>query len=222
MKISRSYRVKAIVVFVSIFFMGLGIALMRFSAMGTDPCNSFNFGIAEHFDIPLGVPAAILNLILLIFSILFYRDSIGLGTIVNMFGCGFAADFWRIFFRTTISEESFAILDDSIGLRFILVLIGISILGFFASFYMAANMGLAPYDAMAFIIEKLAKIKFRNARIIVDSTALILAVIVTMPDGRTLQVIGIGTVILALGLGPILAFIMENLARPLIQRWSRG
>ena len=87
---------------------------------------------------------------------------------------------------------------------------------------MAANMGLAPYDAMAFIIEKLAKIKFRNARIIVDSTALILAVIVTMPDGRTLQVIGIGTVILALGLGPILAFIMENLARPLIQRWSRG
>ena len=56
----------------------------------------------------------------------------------------------------------------------------------------------------------------------VDSTHLVLAVLVTFPDGTTLRYVGLATVMLAASLGPIFAFVMENITRPFISNLAKG
>ena len=222
MKFNRAYKIKAVIVIFSIFFVGLGITLLRFSMFGTDPFNAFNFGVAEHFGFPLTVPFIAGNIIFFIPALIFFRDSIGLGTIINWFGCGTSADIWRMILTSTLSESFFASLPDSYFYRLMFLLLGIVILGTAASFYMAADMGLLPYDAVPFIIQRFTKWKFRWARVCWDSIFLILAVCITMLDGTTFEIVGIGTLFLAVGLGPILNFVMDNIARPAIASLTRG
>lgn len=222
MNLSRATKIKAVITFFSIFLIGLGIALLRLSSLGVDPGSSFSFSISEHFDIAFGVVAMVVNLLLFIPAILFYRSSIGFGTVVQIFGIGFAADFWR-YFVTSMNPQFFAEeMPYNFSLQLMVLIAGILVLGFFASFYMAADMGLNPYDACPFIIQRFTKWKFRWARVLWDSSFLVMGFCISMLDGTTFEIIGLGTLFLAMGLGPILNFVMDNIARPTIAALTRG
>ena len=82
--------------------------------------------------------------------------------------------------------------------------------------YMVADMGIAPYDSVAIIIEKLThqKIPFHKARILSDVVVVIIGIIFATASGAGIwSVVGIGTIINACFNGPLIQFFKTKLER---------
>jgi len=78
------------------------------------------------------------------------------------------------------------------------------------SFYVTCNLGMAPYDAISYLVPERTKIPFRWWRIFLD----VVCVSVGFACGAS---IGIGTLIMAFGTGPILPLLNQYVAKPLLK-----
>lgn len=215
----KRYLYRYLIVIVSMMLNGLGVALMRISCMGTDPFSSMNYSFSEFFHIPLGTVVILVSCILLGLSFFTMRSSLGFGTVANMALLGTSADLWTsLITRAAGHEISFAG-TEALALRTLLVCLGILCMIFFNSFYISANSGMSPYDALGFIIEKLSGgFPFKWARVVTDIVCVVIAYLVAGRNGSQWELIGIGTVIMAFGTGPLLSFFKEHIAQPFVRR----
>ena len=84
-------------------------------------------------------------------------------------------------------------------------------------------MGVSTYDAIALIIsQKQDKVKFQFVRIGTDFVCVALGVILCLMSGMTLGQIGanvgVGTIIAAFFMGPLIAFFNTHVAEPFLER----
>ncbi|SFM18544.1 Uncharacterized membrane protein YczE [Gracilibacillus orientalis] len=186
-------------------FIGIAVALLRISALGTDPYSTLNLGISGFLSISFGVYQLIFNPLLLVVVFLYYRSLIGIGTIVNMVGIGFISDF--IVFGYGIFFDDMSIL----AIRIALVAIAVIFASLGVALYITPNLGISPYDALAFVIEKISKnkISFPIARITTD----ILCVAIGFSFGA---IVGVATIILAFFTGPFIQFFRKRVAEPML------
>lgn len=203
-RILQRYSLKRVTfMLVGIVLIGMCVAAYRMSGFGVDPFTCMNLGISGFNGMLFGTWQLIINIILLIIVFFTVRHCIGIGTIINMICVGYIADFlcW--------------ILQDKMGFVTTLpIQIGLLVIGtLFASvgcaMYMAAELGIAPYDSVAFIITKLTKdkVSFRMARIVSDITCVCIGVIFCIiSHGRLSAIIGIGTLVNASCNGPLIQF----------------
>lgn len=75
---------------------------------------------------------------------------------------------------------------------------------------MTANLGMAPYDCVSFIVPNKTKLPFRWWRIISD----FICVAVGFACGAT---VGVGTLIMAFGTGPLLPLCNQYIAAPALR-----
>lgn len=217
--IQKPYLLRYLVVLVSMAFNGLGVSLMRISCLGTDPFNSMNYSFSEFFHISLGAVVIAVSCVLLIFSFFTMRNSLGFGTVANMLLLGTSADIWTSLITAVAGHEFSYTGMEQFPLRLLLVCMGILCMIFFNSFYISADLGMAPYDALGFIVEKRSgTIPFQWARILIDSVCVIMAFLVAGKRGNPWELIGIGTIIMAFGTGPLLAWFKSRVAEPFVQR----
>ena len=98
------------------------------------------------------------------------------------------------------------------GIRLLLVCIGVVVISFGVSMYQTADAGVAPWDSLSLILTKrVPKISYFWHRIFTD----VLAVIVSMIAGG---VVGIGTAVCALGLGPVVHFFNRTVSEKLVEK----
>lgn len=215
----KSYVLRYIVVILSIFLVGLAMSIMRVSAMGTEPFSCLNYSISEHFGIPMGITMASINGVLLVLSFFTMRESLGFGTVVNMLCLGTAADIWGNVIQILVGHKISFSGTEHFALRLLLMCVGMVMMVFFCSFYMSCEMGMAPYDSLGYIIEKLTgKIPFKWARVAADSICVVTAYFFARMNGTQWELIGIGTVIMAFCIGPLLSFFRKNVAEPFVTR----
>ncbi|MFC4402777.1 YczE/YyaS/YitT family protein [Gracilibacillus xinjiangensis] len=186
-------------------FIGIAVALLRISALGTDPFSTINLGLSDFLDISFGMYQLGFNILLFLVIFILYRSSIGIGTLVNMVGIGFISDLFVFGY--------FFYFDDS---TVMLVRIAMMISAvFFASLgvalYITPNLGMAPYDALAFAIEKVSrqKIRFPAARIMTD----VACVVIGFSFGA---IVGVATVIFAFFTGPFVQYFRKKIAEPML------
>ena len=79
------------------------------------------------------------------------------------------------------------------------MIFAVTMCSFAAAMYMEADMGIAPYDAVGVIIEKISnrKIPFKVARVLTD----VICVAIGFPFG---SIVGVATVITAFCMGPLI------------------
>ena len=109
----------------------------------------------------------------------------------------------------------------SLPLRIIALLLGCLFAGMGVAFYMAAEMGIAPYDSVALIIEKMTKgkIPFQYARVASDVTVVLVGAAFCLMAGNDLwMILGVGTVCNAFLNGPLIQFFRTHVAEPLMNR----
>lgn len=141
------------------------------------------------------------------------RHCIGLGTIVNMVGVGYVADFlcWLLTEQLSLTV--------TMPLRIVFLALGTLLCSFGCALYMVADLGIAPYDSVAFIITKYTreKVSFRVARVMSDVCVMVVGVAFCLMAKNSLwEIIGIGTVVNALCNGPLIQFFrgkIENAAK---------
>lgn len=215
MKTEKNQFLKRCIMMVTgILFIGICVGAYRLSAFGVDAFTCMNLGISGFLHMSFGNWQLIMNAVILAVVFFTVRSCIGAGTIVNMVGVGYLADFICWLFQEVLRVEM------SLPLRILALFIGSIFAGLGVAFYMAADMGIAPYDSVAVIIEKVTggRIQFQYARILGDVTAVIIGVAFCLLSGGNLWlIIGIGTVCNALFNGPLIQFFKVHAALPIME-----
>lgn len=190
---------------ISVFFMGVSVALLELTSFGPDPFSAMNYSISNCLHLAFGTWQLILNVVLIIFLLITRRSLLGPGTIGNMVIVGYSADL------TTYLIDRFVTLDYSLLSVRILIAIPACILFLIsAALYMNSETGTSPYDALSFFIfDKIKKINSKAAffwvRIIYDATVTLIAVLFGLL-GSSMSV-GPITIVMIVALGPAVDFV---------------
>lgn len=186
--------------------MGFSVVLMRFSLCGNDPFSCMNLGYASVSGLSYGACVIIFNLLLILPVLWLDRSYIRVGTLVNMFLLGIIADFWYALLAplAVFSEPSLL-------LRGLLLLSGVLLTCLACSFYMSSRLGMGPYDAIGWILAARTngRMSFRTVRVLID----ICAVTIGFACG---SIVGLGTLVLACGTGPLIEFFNKKISQPLL------
>lgn len=198
-----------------VIICAISVGIFKIAALGVDPFQSFMAGLDSVIPISFGTLYVITNAVLLLFALVFDRHYIGIATFINLFLLGYITQFTYEYLQTVIVEPSIVV-------RFICLFIGIVIICFGSAFYMTADLGVSTYDAIALIISNTwKKGKFQYVRIITDLVCVALGVSLFLLSGagiiRVPEIAGIGTIITAFFMGPLIEFFNVHAARPFLR-----
>ena len=190
---------------------GISVGMFKHAALGVDPLQSLMSGLDAVIPIRFGTLYVLANVLLLGFALLMDRHKIGIATLINLFLLGYVAEF---------SQAVFASLFPALGIagRVVLLLVAVLIICVASSLYFTADLGVSTYDAVSLIwSEKQKRIPFRFCRIICDLICVVLgAVLCRAGDVAVIGVVGIGTIITAFFMGPLIDYFNGHLAEPLL------
>jgi uncharacterized membrane protein YczE len=183
-----------------VLIAGFSVGMFNFSAFGMDPFQVFSHGIWMHIPLGYGTFYSILNLIMLFFIFIIDRRKIGLGTFINIFLLGYVVQFSSWLFETWIPNPA-------LGLKIIFLIVGIIVMCFGSSLYFTGDLGVSTYDAVALILSEKKVARFQFCRIGSDFICAIAGYLL----GTT---IGIGTVVTAFFMGPVIAVFNRKVSIP--------
>lgn len=194
---------------------GISVGLFKRATFGVDPFQSLMSGLDAMIPIDFGTLYVLVNICLLLFSVINDRKKIGIATLVNLFLLGYIADFSH---RTLLNWFP----DLSIAGRGVILVIGIVTMCLSSAFYFTADMGVSPYDAVSLIMaEKWKVASFKFCRIGCDLTCVILGIALFLLSGESLagigQLVGVGTIITAFFMGPLIEVFRTKLAEPFLK-----
>ncbi len=198
-----------------VIICAVSVGIFKIAALGVDPFQSFMAGLDAMVPIKFGTLYVITNAVLLLFALAFDRHYIGIATFINLFLLGYITQFTYAFLQTVIVNPSMVT-------RVLCLVIGVVIICFGSAFYMTADLGVSTYDAVALIIcNTWKKGKFQYVRIITDVVCVILGCVLFVLSGGALSQIptiaGIGTIITAFFMGPLIEVFNVHVARPFLK-----
>lgn len=212
---NKDHMVKRILMSIfGVLICGVAVGFFKRAMFGVDPFQSLMSGLDSIIPIDFGTLYVIVNVVMLLFSLIFDRHYIGLATFINLFLIGYIAEF-----SLNTLEKFFPAL--GIPGRSVCLIIGILIICVASSFYMTADIGVSTYDAVALIISNTWHVgKFKYVRIVTDVICVILGVILYFLSGAPVSgigaVVGAGTIITAFFMGPLVDFFARKLAKPFL------
>ncbi len=190
--------------FFSILLMGFAVSVFSYSGLGVDPFTAFNMSISEKLGVSFGLFQMCMNGVVLALVALTSKKLINLGTIVNMVGVGYVCEFFtKIYEQFLPTEISFAA-------KLIFMALGVFLLSLSASLYFNCNLGVSPYDALGFVMEEKVKLKYKWSRVVTDLACTAIAFVLGGP-------IGIGTVVTAFFMGPVIAFCDTRISEKILK-----
>ena len=186
--------------------MGFAVVLMRLSLFGNDPFSCMNLGYAGVSGLSYGTCVIIFNLVLIIPVALLDRSYLRFGTLINMFMLGLIADFWY-----ALLEPLAIFSGPDLSLRILLLAGGVVLTCLSCSFYMSSKLGMGPYDAIGWIISERSggRVPFRIVRILIDVCAVTIGFACS-------SIVGLDTLVLACGTGPLIEFFNQKVSLPII------
>ena len=202
--------------FAGVIIFAVSVGVFKIAALGVDPFQSFMAGLDVLVPLDFGLLYIIANAILFLFALIFDRHYIGIATFINLFLLGYITQFTYEFLQTVIVEPSLPI-------RVLCLVIGVVVICFGSAFYMTADLGVSTYDAVALIIcNTWKKGKFQYVRIITDLCCVIIGVALFLLAGGKVAAIptiaGVGTIITAFFMGPLIEFFNQHIARPILAK----
>lgn len=194
----------------------ISVGIFKIAALGVDPFQSFMAGLDALVPISFGTLYVIANAVLLLFALIFDRHYIGIATFINLFLLGYITQF-------TYETLQRLMPDPSMPVRILCLMTGVGIICFGSAFYMTADLGVSTYDAVALIIcNTWKKGRFQYVRIITDIVCVILgAVLFILAGGKVGDIptiVGIGTIITAFFMGPLIEFFNVHITRPMLDK----
>lgn len=186
--------------------MGFSVVLMRLSLFGNDPFSCMNLGYAGVSGLSYGTCVILFNLALIIPVALLDRSYLRFGTLINMFMLGIIADFWY-----ALLGPMAIFTEPDLPLRVLLLTGGVVLTCLSCSLYMSTRLGMGPYDAIGWIISERSggRVPFRIVRVLIDACA----VTIGFACG---SIVGLGTLVLACGTGPLIEFFNQKVSLPLL------
>ncbi|MBR2924925.1 MAG: YitT family protein [Clostridia bacterium] len=202
-----------------VIICAISVGVFKIAALGVDPFQTLMAGLDKLIPIDFGTLYVIVNLILLTFSLIVDRHNIGIATFINLFLLGYITDF-------TYAQLQTVIVNPSMLVRAICLVVGIVVICFGSALYMTADLGVSTYDAVAIVMSRKWKVaQFQYCRIFTDVVCVVLGVVLFLLAGGTWGMVptiaGIGTIITAFFMGPVIEFFNRTVARPMLAKGNK-
>ena len=201
-----------------VLICAVSVGIFKLAALGVDPFQSLMSGLDQLIPISFGTLYVIVNLILLSFSLLTDRHNIGIATFINLFLLGYVTQFTYDLLQKLFPAPN-------LFFRIVCLIVGIVIICFGSALYMTADLGVSTYDAVAIVLANKWKVaKFKFCRVGTDLVCVIAGIIVFLLGGGTISsiptIVGVGTIVTAFFMGPLIELFNEKIARPLLNKKS--
>lgn len=164
---------------------GLSLVLLVRADLGLDPWDVFHQGVSQRVGLSLGTVTIVVGVLVLLLWIPI-RQRPGIGTVCNVFVVGLVAD------------AGLAVLDppSNPGLRVLLMLLGVGLNGVATAAYLGVHLGPGPRDGLMTGLVRRTGGSVRRVRTSIE----VLVLVVGFVLGGS---VGIGTVLYAAGIGPL-------------------
>jgi uncharacterized protein len=175
------------------------IVLILESELGLSPWDVLNQGLAEHTALSFGMANIVVALVVLCIGWSLGGHP-GIGTLANAVLVGaFIQALTAIDALTSLSHQGLAV-------RIPLLVVGIALIGPASAFYIGADLGAGPRDTLMLVGARRTGVRIGIVRATLEVTALAIGIAL----GGTF---GVGTVLFALLVGPIVEASFAVLAR---------
>jgi len=190
MKIKR-----VVTLFVGILLYGLGIVLSVNANLGISPWDAFHQGLSNIINISFGQAGIAVGLFILIINY-WLKEKIGLGTIVNIFGIGIMIDILFYIELIPVMNTVFS--------GVVMIIVSLFTISLATYFYLGAGFGAGPRDGLMVGLVKKTNKKPGLIRGVIELSVLAIGFLL---GGK----IGIGTILLGIGIGPVIQLTFQLL-----------
>jgi uncharacterized membrane protein YczE len=179
---------------------GVTLGMMIRATLGNAPWDVLHQGLSIHLPISIGTAVILMSLVVLLFWIPL-RELPGLGTIANSFAVGLTADLTLSLLDTP----------DALWVRSLLMVGGIVLNALATALYIGSQLGPGPRDGLMTGLHRRTGVSIRVVRTGMEVTVVAIGWLLG-------GVVGVGTVLYALAIGPLVQvmlprFIVELPAR---------
>lgn len=174
---------------------GLGIAFMVAADLGLGPWDVLHQGVSRNTGIPIGTVGIIVGIVVLLGWVPL-RERIGIGTALNVVVIGVTIDLTLLVLDTP----------EGLALRVVYLLLGPVLFGVGSGFYIGAGLGPGPRDGLMTGLARRG-LPVHGVRTAIELSALGIGFAL----GGTA---GIGTVVFALSIGPLVHLFLPRLTVP--------
>jgi uncharacterized membrane protein YczE len=198
-RVRGGYVARSISLVFGLFVFAFAIVLILESELGLSPWDVLNQGLAEHTPLSFGMANVAVGLTVLGIAWALGGKP-GWGTVANAVLVG-------TFIQGLTGIDALSSLSDGgLAVRIPLLLGGIALIGPASAFYIGADLGAGPRDTLMLVGARRTGVRIGIVRAGLELTALVIGIVL----GGTF---GIGTVLFALGVGPIVEASFWLLAR---------
>lgn len=170
---------------VGLVLYGLTLAMMIRAMLGNAPWDVLHQGLARHLPLTIGQWVVVMSVVVLLLWIPL-RELPGLGTIANALVVGFSADL----FLALIDEP------DGLAVRIALMAGGVVLNAAATALYLGAQLGAGPRDGLMTGLHRRTGLSLRLVRTSLEVTVVAIGFLLG-------GVLGIGTVLYAVLIGPL-------------------
>jgi uncharacterized membrane protein YczE len=176
---------------------GVGFALMVLADLGLGPWEVLHQGISGHTGVPIGTVGILVGFVVLVGWVPL-RQRLGVGTLSNVVLIGLTID----------AVLAVAPAPDAAATRWTCLLVGVLLVGIGSGLYIGAGLGPGPRDGL------MTGLASRGYSLRLVRTALELGALV---GGWALGgTVGVGTVLFALAIGPLVQLFLGRLTIPML------
>ncbi|MHC1786449.1 MAG: YitT family protein [Christensenellales bacterium] len=187
--------------------VGVAIGVIMSTRLGMDPFGAFAMGLGLISGLSYGVMFMLIQMIFAILVLLLDRHYLNVSSLLSLLLIGPIAQAVSAFVDASFPMQG-------LGVRLPVLLLSLIVVCLGSSFYMTADMGVSSYDAMPIIIANKTGWPFRLVRLVSDSLC-------TLIGALCGAAVGLGTLMTALALGPVIDMFNRRVSLPLLYRPKR-
>lgn len=179
--------------FVGLIILGLGVALtIKGQRFGVGSWDVLHIGLFKQLGLSIGLWSIIMGIIVITIASIGLREFPRVGTFVNMICIGLFIDL----FNWLIPNPN------TLFIQLTAFILGIILLAIGSGIYISANLGAGPRDSFMLLIVKKAGLSIAVARTMMEVAVAVVGFLLGGP-------LGIGTVLIAFALGPIIQITLK-------------
>ncbi|MBM7552068.1 YczE/YyaS/YitT family protein [Thalassobacillus pellis] len=182
-----------------LIFLSFGISLMILADLGVGPWDAFFVGLKLNLGLTVGTWMFIGGFILILINAFLLDKKPDFSAIITIFMIGIFIDFWLLIVFADINELL-------LPMRISLLLGGIVIIASGISLYLQANYARNPIDNLMMAVQFRTGKSLSFSKTVIEVSIMIVAIIIGGP-------IGVGTVIVAFAIGPLIQMFYKPVSR---------
>ncbi|KAB1864818.1 YczE/YyaS/YitT family protein [Microbacterium algeriense] len=180
---------------VGLFLYGVALGLMVRGSIGVSPWDVLALGLAGQTGIGYGIMTVLISIVVLVLWIPL-RQRLGLGTVLNALLVGPSADL-----ALAVIPQP-----DSVWIGAPMFVFGMLLLAFATGLYIAADFGPGPRDGLMTGLVGRTGWPVWLVRTLIEGGVLLIGFLLGGP-------VGVGTVLFAFGIGPLIGWFLPRITR---------